>query len=393
MTVIELITCIRQHKKATLVIFVLALIVGKIVSVSIGMHGVGTFDGEKNDILRRRNYLIGKLVTTPQIVMEEMPGGMSAQFQGEWAMYSCSMFAAALTNIAKIYPRQKEVSLGYVDKLIGIVMSSEIREYDRKRWWGEDALESLDGDHSHVSYLSILAWMMGEYKELGGDNKYDDLYGKICCTLNRRMLDAEALNLPTYPNEPIYIPDMLVAVVALSHYAELNDGRYQDTVNRWIEKAKTDWLDAKTGLLVSFLGNTGAHQIGDMPVKGSYSALNCYYLSLIDKSFAKEQYKRLKHYFYQSSPISGLKEYHDRFFLFGMDADAGPIIANLSPSGTAFMVGSATYFGDFDVRRNLLKTAEIAGSTFYGFTKNHYFLANFALVGEAVMLAMRTNVE
>ena len=228
---------------------------------------------------------------------------------------------------------------------------------------------------------------------LGGDNKYDDLYGKICCTLNRRMLDAETLNLPTYPNEPIYVPDMLVAVVALSHYAELNNGRYQDTVNRWIEKAKTDWLDAKTGLLVSFLDNTGAHQIGDMPVKGSYSALNCYYLSLIDKSFAKEQYERLKHYFYQSSPISGLKEYHDRFFLFGMDADAGPIIANLSPSGTAFMVGSATYFGDFDVRRNLLKTAEIAGSTFYGFTKNHYLLANFALVGEAIMLAMRTNVE
>lgn len=64
--------------------------------------------------------------------MEEMPGGMDEQFQGEWAMYSCSMFAAALTNIARIYPEQKEVSLGYVDKLIEIVMSSEIREYDRK---------------------------------------------------------------------------------------------------------------------------------------------------------------------------------------------------------------------------------------------------------------------
>ena len=76
-----------------------------------------------------------------------------------------------------------------------------------------------------------------------------------------------------------------------------------------------------------------------------------------------------------------------------MDADAGPIIANLSPSGTAFMVGSATCFGDTDVRRSLIKTAEIAGSTFYGFTENHYLLANFALVGEAVMLAMRTNVN
>lgn len=151
MTVIELITCIRQHKKASLAILVLALLLGKIASVPFGMHGVGTFEGERNDILRRRNYLIGKLATTPQKVMEEMPGGI--------------------------------------------------------------------------------------------------------------------------------------------------------------------------------------------------------------------------------------------------DADAGPIIANLSPSGNAFMVESATCFGDADVRRSLIKTAEIAGSTFYGFTENHYLLANFALVGEAVMLAMRTNVE
>ncbi len=150
MIVIELITCIRQHKKASLAILVLALLLGKIASVPFGMHGVGTFEGERNDILRRRNYLIGKLATTPQKVMEEMPGGI--------------------------------------------------------------------------------------------------------------------------------------------------------------------------------------------------------------------------------------------------DADAGPIIANLSPSGNAFMVGSATCFGDADVRRSLIKTAEIAGSTFYGFTENHYLLANFALVGEAVMLAMRTNV-
>lgn len=393
MTVIELITCIRQHKKASLAILVLILLLGKIASVPFGMHGVGTFEGERNDILRRRNYLIGKLTTTPQKIMEEMPGGMDEQFQGEWAMYSCSMFAVALTNIARIYPEQKEVSLGYIDKLIEIVMSSEIREYDRKRWWGEDALASFEDNHSHVSYLSILAWMMGEYKELGGGNKYDELYGRICYTLNRRMLDAETLNLPTYPDEPIYVPDMLVAVVALSHYAKFNHGSCQDTVNRWIEKAKTDWLDAKTGLLVSFLDNTGAQQIDGMPVKGSYSALNCYYLSLIDRSFAKEQYERLKQYFYQSSPISGLKEYHERNCPIGMDADAGPIIANLSPSGTVFMVGSATCFGDADVRRSLIKTAEIAGSTFYGFTENHYLLANFALVGEAVMLAMRTNVE
>ena len=76
MTVIELITCIRQHRKASVAILVLALLLGKIASVPFSMHGVGTFEGERNDILRRRNYLIGKLATTPQKVMKEMPGGM-----------------------------------------------------------------------------------------------------------------------------------------------------------------------------------------------------------------------------------------------------------------------------------------------------------------------------
>lgn len=40
--------------------------------------------------------------------------------------------------------------------------------------------------------------------------------------------------------------------------------------------------------------------------------------------------------------------------------DAGPVLFNLSPSGTAFAVGAATYFNDVRVRNNFLRTAEIA---------------------------------
>jgi hypothetical protein len=76
-----------------------------------------------------------------------------------------------------------------------------------------------------------------------------------------------------------------------------------------------------------------------------------------------------------------------------MDIDAGPIIFNLSPSGTAFAIGCATSFGDMEFRNQLLKTAEIAGSTIRWFDKSHYLLANLALVGEAITLAMRTSSE
>ena len=86
-----------------------------------------------------------------------------------------------------------------------------------------------------------------------------------------------------------------------------------------------------------------------------------------------------------------ITEYHNRSCWLGMDIDAGPIILNLSPSGTAFAIGSATFFGDKVFRNSLLKTAEIAGHTLQLDNKRHYLLADLALVGEAITLAMRTN--
>ena len=107
--------------------------------------------------------------------------------------------------------------------------------------------------------------------------------------------------------------------------------------------------------------------------------------------FALKQYEQLKKIFKQDFLITGLKEYHDKTCLFGMDIDAGPIIFNLSPSGTGFVIGAATCLQDMVFRTQLLKTAEIGGSTVSWFGTSHYLLANVALVGEAILLAMRTS--
>ena len=323
----------------------------------------------------------------PLQLLNEMPGGIGLQFQGEWALYSCSMLAESLSNMAELYPETKDDAVATIDSLIQIVKSPELRLYDKLRW-DEDPLESLDGYKSHVSYLSHLAWMIGNYRRVGGDNKYKQLYDSVCEAINRRIQQSPILNIPTYPDEPIYVPDMMVAIVALSDYARLNDGKYSSTVRDWICRAKTEWIDNKTGLLVSFLDDKG---IIEALVKGSYAALNCYYLTKIDSDFAKEQYEKLKIYFGQSFPASGIKEYHNRSCWLGMDIDAGPIILNLSPSGTAFAIGCATYFADTDFRNNLLRTAEIAGHTVKWNNKRHYLLGDIALVGEAITLAMRTN--
>jgi hypothetical protein len=92
--------------------------------------------------------------------------------------------------------------------------------------------------------------------------------------------------------------------------------------------------------------------------------------------------------------IYGIKEYRTRSPKFSLDAgDAGLIIHGISAGGTAFALGSATYFGDWEMRYQLLRTAEIGGCTIKDGNLRHYKLGEFALVGEATALAMRTNIN
>ena len=380
----------RYKKTMVFLSIIILLVAAKGMWVRCSTSGHGSFDGEKKEIIRRANYLTAKVATSPQQLLNEMPSGIGTQFQGEWALYTCSMTSAALANIAFLYPQNQELSIKFIGQIIDIAMSEEIREYDRLRW-KEDPMDGIYGSLSHISYYSHLAWMISRYKQIGGDSKYDDLYHSLCDAMNRRIRQSKSLNLPTYPGEYIYIPDMLVAIVALANYSSQYNGKYFSTVNLWMERAKREWIDNETGLVASFLEEDKDSIQIVLPVKGSYSALNCYYLSLVDPEFAKEQYDCLMKNYKQGFPFAGIKEYHDRTCLFGMDIDAGPIIFNLSPSGTAFTIGCATSLDDMEFRNKLLKTAEIGGSTVTWFGKSHYLLANLALVGEAIVLAMRTS--
>ena len=366
-------------KKSVLIFgIVLLLILIKVIWVLLATSGYGDKNTEKEDILQRRDWLVENVCVSPSDLLNKMPRNIGAQFQGEWALYSCSMLTQALTNIANIFPETTKESLEYIDSIISIAMSPELRSFDSARW-GEDPLETLDGDNSHISYISHVAWMIGNYKQLGGDSKYDDIYNDLCDAMNRRITQSPNLNLPTYPGEPVYLPDMLVAIVALHQ-----NGNYNTTVNNWLKYVKAEWSDQETGLLKSFLEE-------ESPVKGSYTSLNCYYLTFIDEDFAREQYYLLKKHFYRDGMLAGIREYTSRSPILEEDIDAGIILFGLSPSATAFTIGSATFFNDTEKRNALLRTAEIAGHTIKWDGRRHYLLADIALVGEAITLAMRTN--
>lgn len=368
-------------------ILLLSLIVGKFIWVRCATRHIGSFETEKADILRRRAYLLDKVITEPHKLIDMFPPGIGEHFQGEWAIYTCSMLSASLVNIAKLYPETKEESILAIDSLIQMVMSPELRKYDRVSW-GEDPLETLNGDNSHVSYLSLLAWMMAGYKELGGGGKYDKLYRSLCSTLNRRLLESPDFNLETFPGQPYYVPDILVAIVALKLYSKQNGGIYNKTVDEWLDNMRKNHTTDMNSQMASII----VEREGEMFnfVRGSFTALSCYYLTYVNEEYALDQYKRFKEQFYKKHPIAGFKEYAYKSPILAFDIDAGLIVFGLSPSGTAFGIGAATYFEDSKVRGKLLRTAERAGSTVTMKGKNHYLLGNIAIVGEAITLAMRT---
>jgi hypothetical protein len=373
-----------------LFLIILMIVIGKWIWVSVMTRAVGSFESERTDILCRRNYLLTKVIVKPQELIKAMPSAVGSHFQGEWAIYSTSMLSAALVNIAKLYPETREEAVENIDSLIRITMSPELRRYDSTTW-GEDPLESLSGDNSHISYLSLLAWMISGYKTLSGCGKYDALFDSLCKTMARRIMNSPDINLQTFPGTYIFVPDMLVAIVALKNYARLNGGRYQEVVDTWLANMKANHMDSETGLIKSLVPD-GETWVGEQPVLGSYSALSVYYLSFIDEDFAREQYLLLKKTFLKKTPFTGFRELPKKTKGPILTMDSGPIVFGLSPTGTAFGIGGATYFKDDETRKRFLRTGEWAGFSVCSKGSRHYLLADYVPVGEAITLAMRTAV-
>lgn len=363
------------------------------------------WEEEKDDILERANWLCSKILRPVDELVKDMPAFIGEEFMGQYAIYCSSMLAHALANIAHIYPDKRAKVPAMIAQLVDMVNTPEIRNYDTIMWH-QDAIKTLndkserqDKKGAHMTYLSILAWIISNYKLAGGDNRYDGLYCDLCDALHRRMLASTYdLNLLSFPHMQIFMADMCVPIIALYNYGRLFDNRYEATVKQWILNARTKWCDKRTGLLAGMLPGASRRQKGKR-VLGSYTALMCSYLSLVDEDFAREQYNLMVKHMRIEIKIGrckgqGVREYLNRTPQFAFKrGDAALIIKGLSSGGTAFALGGATRLGDWEFRSQMLRTAEIAGGTVKEHRKRHYKLGEFFMVGEATALAMRTNIK
>lgn len=348
-----------------------------------------TIDVEKREILERLNWICMKVLVDAKTLRNSYPKILGDYYGPQWSVYSCAMLVASLANVSRLWPELRCDSLVKMRRAINLFLSDELKDYDAREW-KEDPIASLNGNKSHMTYLSLLAWILAEYIQTSGDDKeYGKFFTEVCEALHRRMLRRKDLNLLSFPGKPVFFPDMLVTIVALRKFSHIYDDRFEETVEKWIGLCKQKWCHGRTGLVNALMYN--GHPRGY--VRGCYTALINYWLTLADSEWAHEQYWRMKRYLYSSGKLTGIKEYLNKSPKLAFDPNAGLIIDGISPSGTCFAIGPATFFGDWEFRNAMLRTAENAGGDVRGKNMRHYRISEFALVGEATALAMRTHLR
>ena len=343
---------------------------------------------EKQEILTRANWLCEKIDVDSESLLRLYPSFIGSMYVGQWAIYTCSMLVAALHNISRLYPEERAWAIDSMVKPIEHALAPALRRFDAEDW-KEDPLDGVKGNKGHFTYLTSIAWMIGVYRLAGGDCRFDNTLHDCCDGINKRMSSGKDMNVVSFRNNIVFISDMVLACVALQNYAKLFGCQYAETARRWLEMAKKELIHKPTGLLMA-----EKRYRWNPRVRGSYTALTNYFLTLLDdKEFARDQYDRMVKVFRRQKPYAGIKEFLRQGDGFKFDMNAGPMLYGLSTSGTALAIGTATFFEDWEYRNQMLLTADALAQTTKSSAKCHYRLAEVAPVGEAFVLAMRTNID
>lgn len=309
---------------------------------------------DDDDARSRLRYVTERLTT------EQSPGwGPSEFYAAEWRIVSLSM--AALTAMNLNEPEG-------IEQLADVALRPSSRAFDTSRYAGTDALATLGTDEGHVGYLGHLMLVLGAECTLGS-RKHRAQGDAVAHALRRRFVASENGLIDTYPRQK-WIPDNAAALAGVEIYSRCRGFPSIAHVARL-------WPKDREGLL----NFTVRHS-----PRGSGAGWNSIYLPHIDSEMAIKQFALARARFEVQLPFgfAAFREYPRGVNRSG-DADSGPLIFGISPSGTGFAIAGA----DDALRAGMLRTAELVGWTVPWNGGRHFAFG--PLVGDAAVLAARTN--
>jgi hypothetical protein len=308
------------------------------------------------------------------------------RFDGEWALVTHQMIALGLAQLCLAHPAWRSWLAPVVTTAAAKSFLPEMRDFGTRAWDGEDAMDSLSGDHGHA-YLAYAALALGMARLIDPDVP-DELarqHDALIEAYERRLLASPIGLIETYPGEA-YPTDVAAVAGAIAIHARVTHTLHDAVLHHWATHVRSTQIDPETGLVIQRMdATTGvAH---DAP-RASGTGLAAYFAGFADRTIAKLLAEGVLRQRSTRFSFGGIREYPRGRDGPG-DVDSGPVILGISVSATGFALAPARAFGDREAFVALYRTVDLFGLPNGDGDRRRF--STGGPIGNALLLALLTS--
>lgn len=300
---------------------------------------------KKDEIDKRLNYL-QRVIDQPLDIGSDI---FQLSYENpEFMLFTYSYSVYALTNLTIKDLSYKERSEIYIKEAIRKVLNEKIYSF----YGISQDLRQINDIHDYsVLYLGHLNLMLGCYRLISQDTVFNKLNKDISESLYQRYNETKFLNLESYSGH-IWIPDNTVAIASLKLYSKNEKNDYDIICKKWLEYAKLNYIDKKTGLLYSKVNSINGKPIEEP--RGSMLGWSIMFIYQFDSDFAIDLYNNYKKKFsYDLFVFRLFKEKYRSWSINGGDIDSGPILLGFSIPANEFALANSILAKDYKTARKL----------------------------------------
>ncbi|NML67158.1 hypothetical protein HHL22_18290 [Hymenobacter sp. RP-2-7] len=267
--------------------------------------------------------------------------GQLTATNAEWGLFTLAFSTYGLANEAARQPALRPEAARIIGQAIGVTLTAPVRQP-----FLAGPADSCLGYAlpQSVLYLGHLNLMLGCHRRLDPASPYARLHDSLSARLAWRLGQDPAGNLPSYPNLR-WLPDNAVALASLALHSRLTGSPYAAVGQRWVARARRQWLDADTGLLASMVDAVG--RPSEEP-RGSHLGWSIWFLAQVDSAFARQQYALYQQH--HSTNLGALRLYREFAHGYAIGAgnvDSGPLVLGYGIPATTFAFADAVALGDY----------------------------------------------
>jgi hypothetical protein len=240
----------------------------------------------------------------------------------------------------------------------------------------------VDASGRSVFVDGEIAMMLAARQRVREDERWRAPLADRIALISAQMERGPAMSAESYPDECWTFCNTL-ALAAIRTSDSVTGDDHSALLRGWVEHARANLVDERTGLLVSSYTHGGRHLDGP---EGSSIFLVAHALRVIDPAFAEDQYERARRELGASFVGFGWAREWPASWEGPSDIDSGPIVpvvgASAGASGMA-LLGAAS-FGDEEYLDRLHRSLALAAFPVHGEGELRYAASN--QVGDAVLL-------